>query len=123
MSDTVPNSDNDKELTPEQAEAQEQLQMYKQALEEEYAEQGAKAPNIDGTAEEIIVQSAELILAATPKAFLRIVYLVDHAESESVQLSAAKYIAAMAQLYAAKEGGQNSDPVQKLIDSLTTSNT
>lgn len=91
-----------------------QLQAYRKALEEEYDAAESGTPN---DLEKIRVTTASKLLTAVPAAVERIVYLLEHAEKDSTQLAAAKFIIANG----LGEGaiGDTTDPLEALLKKLT----
>lgn len=85
-------ADNQEPQEPQEPEKtlQEELKEWRQALQEEY-ETGDKAVEI-ATAE-VKIKAREMMNKGVPTGILGILYLAEHAESESVKLSASKYLA------------------------------
>lgn len=92
----------------------EKLQLYRQALQEEYE----LAQTADPDALEAIRTTATTkLLGAVPEAVERVIHLMSHAEKDTTQLNAAKFILANALGSGVSEG--TADPLANLIKQLT----
>jgi hypothetical protein len=92
----------------------EKLQQYQKAMEQEF-ELASKATDQD--LETIRNNTAAKLLQAVPNAVERILYLLEHAEKDTTQLNAAKFIIANA---LGKEAiGDTTDPLTNLLRELT----
>jgi hypothetical protein len=91
----------------------EKLQQYQKAIEQEFA-LAQSATDLD--LETIKNNTASKLLQAVPNAVERILYLLEHAEKDTTQLSAAKFIIANA---LGKEAiGDTTDPLTNLLKEL-----
>jgi hypothetical protein len=90
------------------------LKQYHDAIQQEYqlAESAATSGNLDDIREKTATQ----FLSAVPRAVERILYLMDHAEKDTTQLAASKFVVQSA---LAKEGlGEAGDPLVQLLNEL-----
>jgi hypothetical protein len=91
----------------------ERLKQYHDAIAQEF--ELAQDASLDDL-KDIRKNAAESFLAAVPKAVKRILYLMEHAEKDTTQLNAAKYVVSSA---LAKEGiGEAGDPLAQLLKEL-----
>lgn len=92
----------------------EKLKQYQLAYEQEY---GLAQAATDSDLETIRNNTAAKLLQAVPMAVERILYLLEHADKDTTQLSAAKFILANA---LGKEAiGDTTDPLTNLLKELT----
>jgi len=68
---------------------QSELQAYQKALQEEW---GATEENIKASEEDLAEKTRKMLLTGTPNAMGVIIHLAQHAASEQVQASCAKYV-------------------------------
>lgn len=87
----------------------EELKQYREAYEQEFAEPDVTA---------LKLKTKKLLVEAVPAAVNRLIFLIDHAEKDSTQLAAAKYVV---DAVLGKGGGANlvgDDPLEALLQRL-----
>ena len=98
------------------AELEKKLKEYHQAISEEF-EVGVKYGEGTLTPVEIRDRTKELLTQGVPMAVARMVHLINHGQTESIQFNASKFVIERAM---GKDGGQIADPLEALMAELGT---
>jgi hypothetical protein len=99
--------------------AEKKLAEYRLALQQEYEETKNDESAKSNESINVVRNSEFWVIKNTEAAVSKIIDLMHNAESESVQLNAAKYITALAQLVANRAAEGENDPMSRLFRDIT----